>query len=75
MLADNKNAEDNDIYSSDNWFNYIIQKDEDSVANSIISLAKRYDLKIEKVAREFGPQMLIRTSKIIENKNNAKIKK
>ena len=56
----------------DSWFKYIINAKEDIVAESIIDLAKRYNIKDTVVAYYFDPTMVIRLSKI---KNNLKSSK
>ena len=56
----------------DSLFKYIINAKEDIVAESIIDLAKRYNIKDTVVAYYFDPTMVIRLSKI---KNNLKSSK
>ena len=61
---DKEDAIKNGFTNKDSWFMHIIKEPNDEVAEAIVSLAKRYDIDENIVAKYFDPTMLIRISKI-----------
>ena len=61
---DTEDAIENGFNDKDEWFKYIINKDNDEVALAIQDLSKRYNVDENVIAVHFDPTMLIRLSKI-----------
>ncbi|MDD2409867.1 MAG: hypothetical protein PHD03_04045 [Bacilli bacterium] len=55
------------------WYNFIIKREIDEIANAIISLSSRYNIPLERVANDFDSSMIMRVGKIIQN--NTKTRK
>ncbi len=68
---DIEDAKNHGFNDKDSWFKFIINEEKDEVAEGIINLAKRYEVKDTVVAYYFDPTMLIRISKVKNNKNMA----
>ena len=71
---DTMDANEQGFFDKDSWFKHIINADKDIVAESIIDLAKRYDIKDTVVAYYFDPTMLIRLSKVKNDKKKMALK-
>ena len=71
---DIEDAKNNGFNDKDSWFKHIINSDTDEVAEGIINLANRYDVKDTVVAYYFDPTMLIRLSKIKNQHKNLAMK-
>ena len=61
---DTEDAINNGFNDKDSWFKYIINQEQDEVAQSIIDISKRYQVNENIVAINFDPTMLIRLSKV-----------
>jgi len=73
QVADYERALENDFKTKKDWYNFIIKREIDEIANAIISLSSRYNIPLERVANDFDSSMIMRVGKIIQN--NTKTRK
>ncbi len=69
---DYENAINHDIYNKKNWYEYIITQEQDEIAETIIDVAKRYNVLGENIANIFDPTMVMRIAKVTQNKKGLK---
>ncbi len=72
---DYNNAQKLGFNNKKDWYDYIINQDNDEIADAIIKLAERYDILIENAANSFDHTMLMRVGKILKNQNKVSFKK
>ncbi|MDD2238783.1 MAG: hypothetical protein PHH51_02755 [Bacilli bacterium] len=73
QVADYEKALENNFKTKKDWYNFIINQEVDEIANCIISISNRYNIPLERVAKDFDSSMIMRVGKIIQN--NTKIRK
>lgn len=73
QVADYEKALENNFKTKKDWYNFIINQEVDEIANCIISISNRYNISLERVAKDFDSSMIMRVGKIIQN--NTKIRK
>ena len=69
---DYQNAIEQGFNNKKDWYEYIIKRPEDEIAEAIISLAERYQLLVENVANIFDPTMIMRVGKVAQIKKEKK---
>ena len=70
---DTENAKKIGFDTKKKWFDYITKQEVDEIAEAVISLAERFELPVDVVARHFDvsdESMFMRVGKIITNKHN-----
>lgn len=70
---DTQNALENNIEDKETWLKECLNKDKDPIAQAIIDLAKRTNIKEENLAKLFDETMIIRVLKEKERKKQNKI--
>ncbi len=65
---DTKNALTKGYKDKESWFKHVINESEDEIAEAILDIAKRYQVKENVVAYHFDPMMIFRISKIKKDK-------
>lgn len=71
---DYQNATEQGFTNKKDWYEHIIQQEDDEVAKAVINLAERYQILAENVANIFDPTMIMRVGKIVQRKKDYKTK-
>lgn len=71
---DTQNALENAVESKEKWLKHCLNMDTDKIAQAIINLAKRTNIKEENLAKLFDETMVIRVLKEKERKKENKTK-
>ena len=75
QLKDTENALNNGFNNKEDWFKYIINSNNDEIAQATLDLSQRYNVNENILAIHFDPTMLLRINKIKNRKNILKITK
>ncbi len=71
---DTQNAIENNIENKETWLKHCLTMKTDKIAEAIIDLAKRTNIKEENLAKLFDETMIIRVLKQKERKKQNKLK-